>query len=404
MKLAVFSHKLCWPAQHSPSGYATDGGFPFQMRALSDLFDETRLIVPCASVTAPGGLSPLTGFNLTICPLTVPSGKNLWRKLGLIFWLARNGLRLIKEVHRADAIHTPIPGDIGTIGMLLAFILRKPLFVRHCGNWFVQKTISEHFWKWFIERFAGGRNVMLATGGNSEPPSRKNSSVRWIFSTSLTERELSACHTKRDRPPSDRVRLIIACRQDMEKGTGRVIESLPYILKDFPAATLDVVGDGESLGRFKSMAATLGVSQRVTFHGRVDQPTVVRLLQQSDLFCYPTAASEGFPKVVLEALACGLPVVTTRVSVLPELIGSGGGILIDNVEPAAIARAVSEIVSDAETYKRMSASAAETAQLYSLERWRDTIAELLQAAWGKPLRCHCPYSGRVGTLVLRRWL
>jgi glycosyltransferase involved in cell wall biosynthesis len=244
--------------------------------------------------------------------------------------------------------------------------------------------MSEYFWRWFMQRFAAGRNVMLATGGAPQPPSRHNPNVRWIFSTSLPEHELTACSRRRDLPTSESARLIIVCRQERGKGIETVIESLPLVLESFPGATLDVVGDGAELSNFKQLAVAHKVDSQVAFHGKVDHAKVLRLLQQADLFCYPTA-SEGFPKVVLEALACGLPVVTTRVSVLPELMGTGSGLLLESVTPEALAQAVVHCLSDAERYRGMSARALETASQYSLERWRDTIGDRLRAACG-PLR------------------
>jgi glycosyltransferase involved in cell wall biosynthesis len=382
MHLVVFSHKPCWSLKDSPSGYATDGGFPFQMRALSELFDSTTLVVPCAEPISRAGEIPLDGRNLSVVSLSTPAGQGVVRKIGLCLWLLRNFPIIFRELLKADAVHTPIPGDIGTIGMLLAFVLRKPLFVRHCGNWLKPVTKAEHFWKWFMEKFAGGKQVMRATGGSQDPPSRRNAAIRWIFSTTLSEDELRSCQP-RALPQGRRAKLIIVCRQDRQKGTGVVIESLPLILKTFPDATFDVVGDGESLAEFRSMAERWGVGDRVVFHGKVDHESVVDLLKQADLFCYPTKASEGFPKVVLEALACGLPVVTTRVSVLPELIGAGGGQLLDEATPAAVAEAVLAILSDADRYRAMSVRAIETAGCYSLERWRDTIGNQLRSAWGE---------------------
>jgi glycosyltransferase involved in cell wall biosynthesis len=384
MRLTVFSYKLCWPSASSPSGYATDGGFPLQMRALSELFDATTLVVPCSSATAQDGGMNLAGRNLSVSPLTNPAGSGLRRKAGLPFWLARNAPALVREIRRADVVHAPIPGDIGTVGMLLALVWRKPLFVRYCGNWFVQRTSAEHLWRWFMQRFAGGKRVMLATGGAAGPPSPRNPNVRWIFSTSLPEQELEACSRRREQHAPGRARLIIVCRLERGKGVETAIESLPLVLRSFPDATLDVVGGGGELLNFRRLAAARGLDGRVTFHGKVDHAEVIRLLQQADLFCYPTA-SEGFPKAVLEALACGLPVVTTRVSVLPRLIGSGCGLLVERVTPEALAQAVSDCLSDAERYRAMSARALETARQYSLERWRDTIGEFLRAACG-PLR------------------
>lgn len=226
---------------------------------------------------------------------------------------------------------------------------------------------------------------MLATGGQSGPPSTRNPNVRWIFSTSLTRHDLKRYAMQRKAPLPDQGRLIIVCRQIEAKGTGVVIKSLPGILKVRPHVSLDIVGEGGALERFKQVAMQLGVSENVTFHGRVDHRVVMRLLQQADLFCYPTASSEGFPKVVLEALASGLPVITTRVSVLPQLINNECGILLEEGTPASLARAVLQGLSDPDRYRRMSRQAQETARQYSLERWRDTIGARLQAAWG-PLR------------------
>ena len=311
------------------------------------------------------------------------------RKLGLLFWLVASAPILIRELRRADAVHVPIPGDVGTLGMLLAFAFRKPLFVRHCGNWFVQRTAAEHFWKWFMERFAGGRNVMLATGGSAEPPSRRSQDVRWIFSTSLTEQELMRYALRREKPAGGRLRLITVGRQEKGKGTDVVIKSLPRVLRTFHDVTLDVVGDGAALNDLKSLASSLGVAARVKFHGKVDHTAVMALFERADLLCYPTA-SEGFPKVVLEALACGLPVVTTRVSVLPLLV-NGGGLLIDEATPEAVASALEEIFAAEATYPAMSAHACETARQYSLERWGSTIGEMLRVQWGE-LQLH---SGKV---------
>jgi glycosyltransferase involved in cell wall biosynthesis len=383
VNLAVFSHKICWPSGASPSGYATDGGFPFQMNAISQIFDRTSVIVPVRESAGKSASQPLAGHNLRIVPLSVPAGKGLRRKLSILPWLARNAPVLLREIRRADAVHAPIPGDIGTFGMVAAFLLRKPLFVRHCGNWLQPRTSAEHFWRWFMERFAGGQNIMLATGGAKEKPSATNANVEWIFSSSLWRSDLESSRPRK-RSSTDPVRLTIVCRQEKLKGTGQVIRSLPLILQSFPGTRLDVVGEGYDLDSFKALAAEIGVADSVTFHGGLAHQGVLDVLATSTLFCYPTAASEGFPKVVLEALGSGLPVVTTRVSVLPALLASGCGVLLDETTPDAIARGVRECLDPAR-YAVMSRQALQTAGRYSLEDWRDRIAERLRGAWG-PLR------------------
>lgn len=382
MNLVVVSHKLCWTYPSSPE-FFTNGGFPFQMRALSELFDSTVLVMP-AHPAAPEqtGLTPLRGHNISVTPLSWPKGTNLCRKLKMPVWFVQNGPTLIREIMRADAVHVPIPGDVGTLGLLLARMLHKPLFVRYCGNWLIQRTTTERFLKWLMERMTGSHEVLFATGGALEPPSHRNPAIRWIFSTSLTQQELVKCSIRRHPVSAGRMRLITVGRQERLKGTGAIIQSMPLLLQKFPGITLDVVGSGSALAEFKELAQKLGVTERVFFHKNVSHKTVISLLQQADLFCFPTMSSEGFPKAVLEALACGLPVITTPVSVLPQLIGNGCGVLIDEITPEKITQAVCACVVDPNRYMAMSQYAVATARQYSLEQWKKCIGIALQESWG----------------------
>jgi glycosyltransferase involved in cell wall biosynthesis len=380
VKLVIFSHKPIWRSKSSPAGFATDGGFPFQMAALSELFDETRLLVPMVSPVARIGELPLVGHNLCIVPLSPRWGAGFLSKLTFLPWLLWNGWTIMRELYIAEGVHAPIPGDVGTVGMLGAFLLRKPLFVRYCGNWLRPATTIGKFCRWFMEMIAGGRNVMLATGGSLSAPSSRTPNVQWVFSTSLKESEISALGTSQVEVDPEKLRLITVGRQETGKGTEILINALPLISQHYPRAVLEVVGDGSQLPFLKRQADELGVSNKVTFHGKLDHAGVLRLMGKAHIFTFPTR-SEGFPKVVLEALACGLPVIATPVSVLPTLLSGGCGILIQP-DPASIATAVCDLASSPGRYKLMSAKARETAREYTIERWRDTIGGYLSAAWG----------------------
>jgi glycosyltransferase involved in cell wall biosynthesis len=381
MQLLVISHKLCWHSADSPTGFATDGGFPAQIEAVSHLFTSTRVAVP-VGIHPPGkGESPIRGLALSVVPLTEPAGLAWRRKLEMPGWLARNIGTLWREARSADAIYALIPGDIGLLGLMMGLLLRKPLFARYCGNWHEMKSPYQTFTRWLMERTAGGRNVMLATGGDVAPPSPRYPNVRWIFSTSLRRSDLQRCATAQSRTNAP-LRLINSCRQEPYKRTELVIQSMPLLLQRFPDVTLDIVGDGSSIPALRRTAEDLGLSGRVRFHGHVPQSAVIPLLQNSSVFCYPTA-TEGFPKAVLEALACGLPVVTTPVSVLPRLVPDGvAGVLLPDPSPANIASAIERCAADPEVYGLMSSAASRQALRYSLEAWNAEVGQLLAAAWG----------------------
>jgi glycosyltransferase involved in cell wall biosynthesis len=385
MKLAVISHKFCRAFDGEKTEYATDGGFPLQMKALSSLFSETRLVVPCALGDKDNGLTPISGNNLEVVPLYELKGSGLRRKIRILAWLTRNAGVIWKEIQKADAVHTPIPGDVGTIGIVFAMLQRKPLFVRHCGNWLIQKTLAERVWKWGMEFFAGGRNVMLVTGGGDHRPSR-NENIQWIFSTSRTRRDLETSSPRVISESETGPKLIIACRQEPLKGTEIVIEALPEVLKSYPQATLGIVGDGSLLDQLRYRAFELGLESRVKFYGKVPQDKVISILSGADLFCYPTNASEGFPKVVLEAMSVGLPVISTRVSVLQHLINQRCGILLDEATPISLSNAIVELYADKRRYEEISRGAIEVSKPYTLEAWTERIREFLIEAWVCPAR------------------
>lgn len=112
-----------------------------------------------------------------------------------------------------------------------------------------------------------------------------------------------------------------------------------------------VVGDGSSRRALEAESASLGLGAGVRFAGSLDAvPAVLRTL---DAFVLPSAW-EGLPLAVLEAMASGLPIVSTRVGSVPDLVGDGvGGLLVAPADSRALAEAVSALVSDPRRARRM---------------------------------------------------
>lgn len=376
---------MTWADLLPPTGYATIGGFPYHLKGVSELFDETVLAVPIYPGAAPEGAMLLNGKRVTVQPLLAPVDPPTNRRLAFLRNLVPNVQTLWSVIQKADAVHVPVPGDMGMVGIMLALVQRKRLFVRHCGNWLAPRTRVERFLKWLMIRYAGGRNVMLVTGGGEAPPSTQNPHLAWVFSTSLTHEVIDTIGRVRAFDDPANIRLLTASRQEPDKGTDIVLQSLPALRDVYPGIHLDVVGDGNALDNLKALARRLGVDDLVTFHGRVAHARVLQLMQQAHVFTYPTRASEGFPKVVLEALATGLPVLTTPVSVLPHLMRQGGGCILPEARPELLVQGLMELLADPLKGRAMSEAALATARKYSLEAWQKVLEEHLVRAWG-PLR------------------
>jgi glycosyltransferase involved in cell wall biosynthesis len=112
---------------------------------------------------------------------------------------------------------------------------------------------------------------------------------------------------------------------------------------DIGERQLAVVGAGRNeqyAAALRSLAAELGIAQDVVFVGGVPLDETVRFYQAADLFVYPSL-NETFGLPILEAMACGCPVVTSDTSAMPETAG-GAAILCDPEDPASIAKAIIE--------------------------------------------------------------
>jgi len=385
VNLLVISHKETWSDQQSPTGFSTKGGFPFQMEALSELFDETQILSLQRASDPPPGLVPLTGNHLQVKTLPEPQGHDLKRKLRLLLHLPRWLMTVWHEVAKADAVHTPLPGDLGTVGMIVALLQKKQLFVRHCGRWGISSSVFDGWLQRFLERIAGSRNVVMATGGADHPPSSRNPAISWIFSTALTAAELDETPTAKPWKLGEPLRLVTVGSLLPGKNISALIVALPELHARNPELSLEVIGTGRLLEDLQQQTRQLGLEEIVFFSGNLSHDEVLAHLSQSHVFVFPTH-SEGFPKALLEAMACGLPIVASPVSVIPSLLEGGAGLLLNGQDAASIANALADLLSDPEKMAAMGRLARQRAQSYTLERWRDEIGQRLSEAWGEPLK------------------
>jgi len=129
-----------------------------------------------------------------------------------------------------------------------------------------------------------------------------------------------------------------------------------------PNIHLLVAGDGELADEVRAEICRLGLSKQVTMLGSVTSAKLAELYRICNVFVL-TSAYEGLPFAVLEALACGTPVVTTRCGETPKLLSADSGIVCEERTPVAIADALRKVLLHSDDYP--SKSCVRAAQPYS---------------------------------------
>lgn len=120
---------------------------------------------------------------------------------------------------------------------------------------------------------------------------------------------------------------------------------------------LDLVGDGPQRPAVEAAVVAAGITDRVRFHGFLDDPAVV--LRDADLLVLPSAA-EACPMALLQAMASSVPVIASRAGGIPEVVRDRvDGLLVDTGDDAQLVAALAELTADADLRVRMGRSARE---------------------------------------------
>jgi len=153
------------------------------------------------------------------------------------------------------------------------------------------------------------------------------------------------------------------------KGVEYLIRSMALVAKERRDFKLRVVGDGPEKSRLMALTKALNLEERVLFEGFVPHTQIVRYYQQCDIFCFPTLG-EPFGKVILEAMACGKPVIASNVEGPAEIIeDKRTGLLIPPARPQILAKAILELIADENKMKKIGAAARKAVtQSYSWAR------------------------------------
>jgi glycosyltransferase involved in cell wall biosynthesis len=165
------------------------------------------------------------------------------------------------------------------------------------------------------------------------------------------------------------------------KGAQHVLRAMPRVLAAVPGGRLRIVGDGPYGPFLKSLAGSLGVAERVDFVGAVSQSEKVAELNRAQVAVAPSP-KEGWGLTVIEANACGTPVIASRSPGLTESVREGEtGILVPHGDPSALTDAIVRLLSDRAERLRLAAAAVAWAHTFDWETcYRESRAVMARAA------------------------
>jgi phosphatidylinositol alpha-1,6-mannosyltransferase len=220
---------------------------------------------------------------------------------------------------------------------------------------------NSEFTAGLVRPFAGKTPVTVVLPGITPPPGARAGDVSQAFSQ----------------------RLLCMTRLEARKGLDQLIGAVAALKSVYPRISLDIVGHGEDLGRLTELASSLGMKNRVQFHGTVSDTARTELIRQARAFVMPNRNGEGvdgFPMAFLEAAALGVPGIAGRAGGAGDAVLDGEtGLIIDGEDIDALTDALRRLLNDDGLHRRLGEAAQ--ARFWSDFAWSEAVARY-EAAFG----------------------
>jgi phosphatidylinositol alpha-mannosyltransferase len=177
--------------------------------------------------------------------------------------------------------------------------------------------------------------------------------------------------------------ILFVGRLDKRKGLDVLLRALPMVRQDFPDVRLTVVGKGPTELESRLLAQSLGIAGHVDFKGFATVEELPSYYAAADVYCSPALGGEAFGIVLLEAMACALPVVASDITGYNEVVQhEENGLLCPPNDPAALAAALTRLLSQQDLRAKLGAAGLKKAEALSwpgiAEQVEDYYYDLLE--------------------------
>ena len=187
------------------------------------------------------------------------------------------------------------------------------------------------------------------------------------------------------QPQSDRLKLVSVCRLVEKKGIEYAIRAVAQLVKSDRTIEYKIVGDGELKSQLQQLTRELEVEGAVKFLGSQPKSEVIAILNRADVLLAPSVTArdgdcEGIPVSLMEAMATGLPVISTWHSGIPELVEDGVlGFLVAERDVAGLAAKLDYLSDRPELQQQMGqAGRGQVQENYNIDRLNQRLGEIYQ--------------------------
>tara|TARA_B100000809_G_scaffold105703_1_gene104251 strand:+ start:50271 stop:51386 length:1116 start_codon:yes stop_codon:yes gene_type:complete len=371
MKFAIISHAIHKVKNDSIYAYEP---YVREMNLWMQNVTKTKIVSPISTenISKIDDFYEVSKVELTSIPnINLLSIKEI---INSIFKIPIILLRIYKVMKWADHIHVRCPGNIGLLGVLVQILFpSKPKTVKYAGNWDPNsdnQPLSYRFQKWLLSNTFFTKNCKVLVYGEWK---NQTKNIVPFFTASYKEKEIIELPEKNFKK---KIKFIYVGAFTKGKQPLVSVQTVEKLFKDGYNIELSMFGDGEKYLEVEEYVKDKGLSDIVFLKGNQSKE-IIKLAFQESHFLIFISKSEGWPKVVAEAMFWSCLPISTNVSCIPYMLdyGNRGSVVDDNIEIILIT--IKKYLDNFATYEEQARRAKIWSQRFTLDKFEKEISKLV---------------------------
>jgi glycosyltransferase involved in cell wall biosynthesis len=379
LKLLIISHMPHYVQNGKVVGW---GPTATEIDILAQVFDEICHIACLHPGPAPASSLPYSSDRIRFIGVPPSGGEKFEYKLDILRKIPIYTRKIGEELKKADIVHVRCPANISMLAIILLAFKRRPCYrwVKYAGNWQPgdQKIWSYTFQRWWLSKNFH-RGVVSVNGHWPNQPHH----IFTFHNPSLTIEEISIGRIIGDSKNIEvPIQLLYVGVVNKSKGIQRVLNIVSELHKRNIPFKLNVIGDGPSRVTCENWTIKNHLSGCVHFLGWQPKLVLSNYYARAHILLHPTD-SDGWPKVISEAMAYGVVPIAGAVSSIPQILSdTSAGQAFHPDDTAAFIDAITKFVSDPSLWKRASQAGLNSANNFSYANYLCAINEMFIKSWG----------------------
>ena len=253
----------------------------------------------------------------------------------------------------------------------IARLKKKPVIINYRGGEADAFFDKDFFW---VRPSLYRTNAIVVPSGFLEAVFQKRGFSSSIVPNIIDLSRFSVGTNTKNLSKTNSPHILVARNLELIYDNATALRAFSIVIKHFPSAQLTITGSGPERQTLENLVVELGLQDAVTFTGRVDNNDMAALYQSSDIMVNPSLA-DNMPISVLEALASGVPVVSTNVGGVPFLVvHDNTALLVPVQDPAAMADAILVLLNNPTKARQIRSAGLNVVKNYS---WPEVRSRLL---------------------------